>query len=249
MLCPSLFSFPETACPAFATLRVALQAQEPSGHSGRDVTSAELHLAVSSTPGCPRWHSQKNSRGLPSSKQEQGMVSSMAEIPMLLKMWSWLKRMSDTSHEIAPPGIYREISPPKEKVPISPGTWLSEPGKAGAWAPWTHSKGAHHSSLHWQKPRVWQHQGLVFSSQLGPWELLCIPPQVWLCHCSVSLLGQPHHVLLGQSWALHPPRAEMESRVPKEQSDNSPMCHFKVPFKTLPHASEEIFFSEIPFPV
>lgn len=55
--------------------RVALQAEKPRGHLGGDATSAELHLAVTSTPGYPRWHSHKNSMGFPRSKQEQGMVS------------------------------------------------------------------------------------------------------------------------------------------------------------------------------
>lgn len=217
---------------------VVLQAEEPSQGS-----------AVTSTPGCPRWHSHRNSTGFPSPKQEQGMVSSVAEISMLIKMWNWLN-MSDTSHGITPSGIYRQISSPKEKVPFSPGTCHSQ-AKQELSIVNTQWKEAHSSSLHWQKAQVWQRQGFVFSSQQRHWQLHCIPPQVWLCHSWVSLLGQPHRVLLGQSWVLHSPRTEVESTIPNEHRVTSLQCTslaFKIPC-LLPHANEEIFFFERPSPV
>lgn len=43
--------------------RAVLQAEEPSGQSGGDVTSAELHLAVPSTPGHPGWRGHKTPHG------------------------------------------------------------------------------------------------------------------------------------------------------------------------------------------
>lgn len=58
-------------------------------------------------------------------------------------------------------------------------------------------------------------------------------------------------VLLGQRWVLHSPRTEVESTIPNEHTGTNLQCTslaFRI-LCLLPHANEEIFFSEIPSPL
>lgn len=160
--------------------RVALQAEEPM------VIQEGMYLLQSCTllSAAPQAASGdmaiKTLQASPAQSRSRGWSAARLRYPGFFKC----EAGSDTSHEITPPGIYTEISSPKEKVPFSPGTWLSQPGKAGAWASWTHSKGGSQVLLALTKRLTAPRISLLFPA--GSLTAPLHPTPVWLRHSQVS---------------------------------------------------------------